>query len=139
MRGRRPACWKGLAKGLKSYGFHIFRINEYRTSKVCCNCHQMNSKGESNLNFFRGKRIVKGKVKKVLIYSLLKCTMCDSIKQRDINGVCNMHYKTMLILDGKENLIDKVFHIPENRLEQLAQSSHTWAYDNNNTPKELFY
>ena len=39
-----------------------------------------------------------------------------------------MHYKTMLILDGKENLIDKVFHIPENRLEQLAQSSHTWAF-----------
>ena len=129
LKGRRPACWKGLVKGLKLYGYKFFLIQEYRTSKVCCNCMQMNSEGISNENFFKAKRKYgKMKGKEALVYSLLRCKVCKSIKQRDVNGTCAMNYKSMLILNGEDDKIAKVYTIPPGRLEQLAESNFRWCY-----------
>ena len=129
MKGRRPACWKGLVQGLKGYGYKFFRIQEYRTSKVCCNCMKMDINNESNVNFFSAvRKYGKMQGKKALVYSLLRCKVCKSIKQRDVNGCCNMHYKSMLILNGEDDKIKEVFTIPPGRLEQLAESNFRWSY-----------
>ena len=47
----------------------------------------------------------------------LRCKVCKSIKQRDVNGCCVMNYKIMLILNGEDDKIKEVFTIPPGRLD----------------------
>ncbi len=104
-------------------------IQEYRTSKVCCNCMKMDENNESNVNFFYAiRKYGKMKGKKALVYSLLRCKVCNGVKQRDVNGTCAMNYKSMLILNGEDDKIAAVYTIPPGRLEQLAESNFRWCY-----------
>ena len=101
LRGNRPACWKGLIRYLKKAGFKVLRIEEYHSSKLCCNCRKFDKENKSNCNWFKCQRSYgKQKGKSLPVYSLFKCVCCGSIKQRDLNAVVNMYENGIQQLHG---------------------------------------
>lgn len=93
MKGCEPQISKRLRRLLKIYGYEIYKINEYNTSKLCNKCqHEM-------------ERIkVKGKDgKDYLSWALLRCknVKCKTIYNRDHNSSRNMIKITKNIMLGK--------------------------------------
>ena len=111
MKGKEPCVTKRLRKILRSFGYNVYLINEYNTSKICNNCnHEVDNFLERKTNK------PKNKGKNILVWGLVRCKNenCNqatiqnkritykTIYNRDTNAVLNMLYivKT-LIKTGK--------------------------------------
>jgi transposase len=127
LKGNRPANWKGMIRYLKKDGFKILRIEEYHSSKLCCNCKKFNEDKVSNENWLKCRRTYgKQKGKMLPVFALYKCVCCGSIKQRDVNAVVNMYENGIEQLHGRTM---NEFVIPdgvrENWLLNCRNYSHT--------------
>ena len=111
MKGKEPCITKRLRKILRSFGYNVYLINEYNTSKICNNCnHEV-----ENFKKMKSNK-PKNKGKNILVWGLVRCKNenCNqatiqnkritykTIYNRDTNAVLNMLYiiKT-LIKTGK--------------------------------------
>jgi len=112
-RGKEPCITKRLRKLLKLFGYNVYLINEYKTSKLCNKCH---CEVENFLK--RPSKKPKAHDKNILIWGLICCTniKCkpntkskkqinkygSCVYNRDTNAVINMLYITkQLIKTGK--------------------------------------
>jgi len=126
LKGNRPANWKGMTRYLKKYGFNILRIEEYHSSKLCCNCRKFNTENKSNENWLKCRRTYgKQKGKMLPVYSLFKCACCRSIKQRDVNAVVNMYENGVKQL---HSITMNEFVIPEGVRENWALNSRNYSH-----------
>ena len=126
LKGNRPANWKGMTRYLKKYGFNILRIEEYHSSKLCCNCRKFNNENKSNVNWLSCRRTYgKQKGKMLPVYSLFKCACCRSIKQRDLNAVVNMYENGVNQLHSKTM---NEFVIPEGVREKWLLNSQNYSH-----------
>ena len=126
LKGNRPACWKGMIRYLKKDGFKILRIEEYHSSKLCCNCRKFNAENKSNENWFSCRRTYgKQKGKMLPVYSLFKCACCRSIKQRDLNAVVNMYENGINQLHSRTM---NEFVIPEGVRENWLLNSRNYSH-----------
>ncbi len=126
LKGNRPACWKGMIRYLKKEGFKILRIEEYHSSKLCCNCRKFNKEKISNENWLKCKRTYgKQKGKMLPVFALFKCACCRSIKQRDLNAVVNMYEYGIHQLHGR---IMNEFVIPDGVREKWLLNSRNYSH-----------
>ena len=126
LRGNRPACWKGMIRYLKKDGFNILRIEEYHSSKLCCNCKKFNEDKVSNENWLKCRRTYgKQKGKMLPVFALYKCVCCGSIKQRDVNAVVNMYENGIEQLHGRTM---NEFVIPDGVREQWLLNSRNYSH-----------
>ena len=126
LKGNRPANWKGMTRYLKKYGFNILRIEEYHSSKLCCNCRKFNTENKSNVNWLSCRRTYgKQKGKMLPVYSLFKCACCRSIKQRDLNAVVNMYENGVNQLHSRTM---NEFVIPEGVREKWLLNSQNYSH-----------
>jgi hypothetical protein len=112
-KGKEPCITKRLKKLLKLFGYNVYLINEYNTSKLCNKCH---CEVENFLE--RPSKKPKSHDKNVLVWGLVCCTNEDCkpntkskkkineygscVYNRDTNAVLNMLYVTkQLIKTGK--------------------------------------
>ena len=116
-KGNIPAANKRLLGELRKFGYPVYLINEFRTSKLCCKCH-------CEVETFHKRTLKNGT--EVKVWGLVRCTnpKCrpntvpksptspknpnnpkpygPSIFNRDDNAVLNMHYIVKnLIKTGK--------------------------------------
>ena len=126
LKGNRPANWKGMTRYLKKYGFKILRIEEYHSSKLCCNCRKFNTENKSNENWLTCRRTYgKQKGKMLPVYSLFKCACCRSIKQRDVNAVVNMYENG---INQLHSITMNEFVIPEGVRENWLLNSRNYSH-----------
>jgi hypothetical protein len=93
MKGCEPHISRRLRKLYKRYGYEIYKINEYCTSKLCNKCcHELE----------RFMKIIGKDGKEHLLWGLLRCTNvnCKTIHNRDHNSSRNMLKITRSILEG---------------------------------------
>jgi len=90
MKGKEPVICKKLRRIFKNNGYNVYLINEFRTSKICNNCH--NDELEKFIK--RKSKNPKNKEKEIMIHGLLRCNnvKCNVIHNRDKNAVKNMIY-----------------------------------------------
>ena len=112
-RGKEPCITKRFRKLLRLYGYNVYLINEYKTSKLCNKCY---CEVENFLR--RPSKKPKDEGKEILVWGLVCCTneKCkpntkskkeinkygSNVYNRDTNAVLNMLYITKeLIRTGK--------------------------------------
>ena len=90
MKGKEPVICKKFRRLFKNNGYNVYLINEFRTSKICNNCH--NDELEKFIK--RKSKKPKNKEKEIMIHGLLRCNnvKCNVIHNRDKNAVKNMIY-----------------------------------------------
>jgi transposase len=83
IKGLEPSICKKFRRIFKNAGIETYLINEFRTSKLCNNCHK-------ELEYFMKRDNNK------LVNGLLRCQSvqhnCEIIHNRDKNAVQNMLY-----------------------------------------------
>ncbi len=82
---------RGPVQELKDHLRRLVRvvdIDEYKTSKLCSNCYSETKKMFQNVN------------------SVLSCTNCKNIIDRDINGAKNIYYLTNSLIAGNERPVE---------------------------------
>jgi transposase len=94
MKGCEPHISKRLRKLFVRHNYEVFRINEFRTSKLCHVC-----RGE--MERFLWVMDKNGNLR--LLWKLLRCktVKCEAIHNRDVNAARNMLNITKNILAGK--------------------------------------
>jgi predicted metallopeptidase len=112
-RGKEPCITKKIRKLLKLFGYSVYLINEFRTSKLCNKCH---SEVENFME--RSSTKPKDEGKNILVWGLVCCTneKCkpntkskkqinnygSNVYNRDTNAVLNMlNITKQLIKTGK--------------------------------------
>lgn len=91
MRGKEPAICKKFRRIFKNAGFETYLINEFRTSKLCNECHE---ELEKFLERKSHKPNLYKENKNELVHGLLRCQSvkhkCEIFHNRDKNSVQNM-------------------------------------------------
>ena len=106
--GKNSGACKILRKIFKNAGYETYLIDEYNTSKICSHC----SKEVENFveRKHTKKREKEGHDQKISIsrkmtfyvWKLVRCTICNSIHNRDHNATKNMMKITKALMDGRE-------------------------------------
>ena len=81
----------GMLRIFQNNKFNVYHVREAYTSMNCCSCQER----EAICNTYY-KRPGENKI----VNGLLKCSKCDIIMNRDMNGSSNIYRKTAALLDG---------------------------------------
>jgi len=94
MKGKEPIINRRIRKIFRNNGYNVYKINEFRTSKLCNKC-------ESNCDTFHKRESEKpkdldkktGKKKVIEVWGLTLCSnnKCSQIHNRDKNSALNMY------------------------------------------------
>ena len=96
LKGTKPAITSKWRKIFIKHGYQVYLTDEYNTSKIssCCGDHAENFLPREHKNWKekRLKKIAyeKRSGKKSLVWKLVRCKICKSIHNRDVNAVKNM-------------------------------------------------
>lgn len=98
--GKEPTKGKGCRKMLRKAGYDVILKDEFRTSKLCSECHSENE--EKFITRKNPRWWVQNEVEKV--WGLLRCTNvnCRKVHNRDFNSVRNIHFLSTCIISGVE-------------------------------------
>jgi hypothetical protein len=98
MKGKEPIINRRIRKIFRNNKFEIYKINEFRTSKLCNNCC-----GENETFLERESDKPNNKGEKIICHGLLRCknVNCKLIHNRDKNSALNMYKITKSIFEGK--------------------------------------
>jgi transposase len=108
LKGKEPTKGKGLRKILRTAGYEVLLVDEYRTSCKCHNCHSDTEKFMLRKNYKPPKKhqIENGTYKEeIIVHGLLRCTSangCGSLWNRDVNGSLNIRMLALKALGGQE-------------------------------------
>jgi len=98
MKGKEPIINRRIRKIFRNNKFEIYKINEFRTSKLCNNCC-----GENETFLERESHKPHNKGEKIICHGLLRCknVNCKLIHNRDKNSALNMYKIVKSIFEGK--------------------------------------
>jgi len=101
MKGKEPIICKRIRLLLKRYGYSVFLINEFKTSKLCNRCEH-----ETENFLMRKPRNKKAKKQEErLVWGLVRCKndKCKLIHNRDVNACKNMQkiVKSVFAINGR--------------------------------------
>jgi len=87
MKYKAPHKGKGFRKTIRKYGYKVYLIDEHKTSKQCYNCKHE----DTALEKFKPRHYVdrNNQQRTTLLHSLLKCTTCEKLWNRDANAARN--------------------------------------------------
>lgn len=105
-KGSKSSMGVKLLRLLRKAGYEVYIMNESYTSVKCSNCKNVNAECYNFESSQRKKWVDLKHMKNPpsgMVHSLLKCGLCSTIFQRDINGSNNIYYKARCIIDGLDN------------------------------------
>jgi transposase len=85
MKYKEPTKGKSLRELLRKYGYEVYLVNEYNTSKKCSLCHNDCEK------FMERENPKPYREGKILVHGLLKCKTCQKLWNRDENSSINIY------------------------------------------------
>lgn len=88
MKFKEPTKGKSFRSLFRKAGYKVFLVDEYRTSKKCCNCKNEEGICEKFLKV-KSPRPWK-KNEEIICNGLVKCKTCRTMFNRDVNSVVNM-------------------------------------------------
>jgi hypothetical protein len=112
LKGKEPVKGKGLRKVLRTAGYEVLLVDEFRTSCKCHNCHSDTEKFMLRKNHKPPKKhqLEKGTYKEeIIIHGLLRCTSangCGSLWNRDVNGSLNIRMLALKALGGQDRPLE---------------------------------
>ena len=91
MKGSEPHIAKRLKKLFAEYGYTVYLIDEYNTSKLCNKCSSETERFMWLEKEIKDKKTGKKRIKNVLLWKLLRCTSekCATHHNRDHNAARN--------------------------------------------------
>lgn len=98
MKGKEPIINRRIRKIFRNNKFEVYKINEFRTSKLCNKCC-----GENEIFLERESHKPKNKGDIVEVFGLLRCknVNCKLIHNRDKNSALNMYKIVKSIFEEK--------------------------------------
>jgi transposase len=100
MRYKEPVKGKGFRKLLRQFGYQVYLVDEYRTSKLCADCK---NPAAINKKFFNAKYKTKsGKSRSKTLHALVKCKTCARVWNRDTNSSINIRRIGRSMIDTGE-------------------------------------
>ena len=113
-KGSKPTMGVKLMRLLRNAGYEVYEVNESYTSMKCSNCRKVEAECY-NFKFSERKKWVKLEQmknpskeipqkysKSSMVHGLLKCGLCSTIFQRDVNGSNNIYFKVECIINGSQ-------------------------------------
>ena len=98
MKFKEPTKGKSFRNLFRKAGYQVYLIDEYKTSKQCCNCKKMNAINEKFLKIKSPRPWRKNT--EILCNGLVKCTTCKTMFNRDTNSVVNIRNITLNALNN---------------------------------------
>ncbi len=88
MKFKEPTKGKSFRSLFRKAGYQVFLVDEYKTSKQCCNCKNTISICEKFLKI-PSPRPWKRNVE-ITCHGLVKCKTCKTMFNRDVNSTVNI-------------------------------------------------
>ena len=104
MKYKEPAKGKGFRKLFRNRGYKVFLVDEFRTSKICHNCHHENKKFMWRKNH-KPVRNIQTYRDIIEVNGLLRCNSvngCGVTWNRDVNACLNIRMIAENSLFGRE-------------------------------------
>ena len=98
-RFHEPTKGKGIRAVFERAGYHVYLIDEYRTSKMCSKCSNTNAQCEKFRRVPNPRPYRQGEI---LRHGLVRCTTCWTIWNRDVNAAVNIWKIANAILAEQE-------------------------------------
>lgn len=114
-RGNRASPKIGIAKFL-SHTLRVVMTDEFRTSKLCSDCHHEQEKAEVKSWVDGGWKVRKS-------YEVLKCNHCGATRNRDVNAARNIRELLVKQLQGEER------PVAFRRAGRSRSTAETWFND----------
>ena len=86
-RYHEPTKGKGIRAVFEKAGYHVYLIDEYRTSKMCSKCSDTNAQCEKFRQVPNPRPYRQGQI---LCHGLVRCTSCWTMWNRDVNAAVNI-------------------------------------------------
>ena len=102
-RYHEPTKGKGMRKVFEKAGYNVYLIDEFRTSKQCSNCSNVDAQCEKFRQVENPRPWRDGKI---LRHGLVRCTTCWTMWNRDVNAAINIWKIAKAILAEQELLPD---------------------------------
>ena len=106
-RNHEPIKGKGMRAVFERAGYHVYLINEFRTSKMCSNCSQADGQLEKFRDVVNPRPHRHDIIKR---HGLLRCRRCWTMWNRDVNAAVNMWKIAKAILAEQELPPDTLMH-----------------------------
>lgn len=100
MKYKEPSKGKSFRNLFRKAGYKVYLVDEFRTSKMCCNCKDENGICEKFLKI-NSPRPWKAK-EEILCHGLVKCKTCKTMFNRDLNSSINIRRIAENALNGLE-------------------------------------
>ena len=98
MKYKEPSKGKSFRSLFRKAGYKVYLVNEFRTSRMCCNCKNENGICEKFLKI-NSPRPWK-KTEEILCHGLVKCKTCNTMFNRDMNSCVNIRKIAMNALNN---------------------------------------
>ena len=98
-RFHEPTKGKGIRAVFERAGYHVYLIDEYRTSKMCSKCSNTNAQCEKFRRVPNPRPYRQGEI---LRHGLVRCTTCWTMWNRDVNAAVNIWKIANAILAEQE-------------------------------------
>ena len=102
-RFHEPTKGKGMRKVFEKAGYNVYLIDEFRTSKQCSSCSNVDAQCEKFRQVENPRPWRDGKI---LCHGLVRCTTCWTMWNRDVNAAINIWKIAKAILAEQELLPD---------------------------------
>ena len=100
MKFHEPTKGKSFRSLFRRYGYKVYLVDEYRTSKKCCNCKCVEEGNCINFLKIASPRPWRREYTN-LCHGLVKCKTCDTMFNRDVNSSMNIREITKMALENK--------------------------------------
>ena len=134
MKYKEPSKGKSFRSLFRKHGYEVLLVDEYRTSKMCCKCKSVEGICEKFL-LKESPRPWRKKNGMNLCHGLVKCKICLTMFNRDMNSSMNIRMIAISALANKKKERERPKYLQRNSSSDVAISSDN-ALDTHETVKE---
>jgi hypothetical protein len=118
MKYKEPIKGKSIRKLFRENGYKVYLVDEFRTSCMCSKCKINTAKCEKFMIRENPKPYKKGNI---LVHGLLKCKICGSVWNRDVNASINIYR----IAKNAINKIERPLYLCREKMNENKEEKPT--------------
>jgi hypothetical protein len=127
MKYKEPSKGKSFRNLFRKAGYEVYLVNEFRTSKMCCNCMNEDGKCEKFLKINSPRPWKRDE--EILCHGLVKCKTCNTMFNRDLNSCVNIKRIAENALSGLKR--------PKYLSKQTKKSLNLKEFNNHESVEEI--